>query len=184
VFDPIRQTVWWVLRDGSDAGFPLSMRWTPLSSPAVQRLESLTSKEMPEGALVVARIAVRSGLLTGEPLSIVRGDRAVDVLHFDPGLSRAKAKERSLTERPEEDEDSGAPLPGPLLDLRTWLLRQMERGTGSAAPATLLGGLDQRHRAVRDMGFPVFPPVAEGSDPAVALLRSHYVSLQVADLLA
>jgi hypothetical protein len=182
VFDPIRQTVWWALRDGTGSSFSLSMRWTPLASPAVQRLESLTSAEMPAGALVVARLAVRSGQLTGEPLSIVRGDRVVDVLHFDPAAARS-TKERRLTERPEEEEGQ-APLPGPLLDLRTWLLRQMERGTGSAAPAVVLGGLDQRHRAVRDLGFAVFPAVADGSDPAVALLRSHYVGLQVAELLA
>jgi hypothetical protein len=184
VFDPIRQRVWWVLRDDAGAGLPLSLRWSPLSSPAVRRLESLTPAELPGGSLVVARIAVRSGQLTGEPLSIVRDDRVVDVLHFDAGAAPAKAKERNLTERPEEEEEVAVPLPRPLFDLRAWSLRQMERGTGSAAAAALLGGLSQRHRAVRDLGFPVFPQVADGSDPAAALLRSHYVALQVADLLA
>jgi len=182
VFDPIRQTVWWVLRDGTGAGLPLTIRWTPLSSHAVQRLESLGPGDVPEGSLVVARIGSRSGELVGEPLSIVRGGRAVDVLYFDEGAAR-KARVRKLTERPEEDERP-VPLPAALLELRTWRLRQMERGTGAAAPGTLLAGLEQRHRAARDLGFTVFPTVGADADPAVALLRSHYVGLQVVDLLA
>jgi hypothetical protein len=182
VFDPIRQTVWWVLRDGTGAGLPLTIRWTPLSSHAVQRLESLGPGDVPEGSLVVARIGSVSGALTGEPLSIVRGGRAVDVLHFDEATAR-RATARQLTERPEEDEPP-VPLPAALLDLRSWRLRQLERGTGAAAPAVLLAGLEQRHRAARDLGFTVFPTVGAEVDPAVAMLRSHYVGLQVTDLLA
>lgn len=182
VFDPIRQAVWWVLRDGTGSGLGLSVRWTPLSSHAVSRLESLTPAELSEDALVLARLSSRSGQLTGEPVAIVRG-REVDVLHFDEAPAHAKVTTRVLTERPEE-EPAPAPLPGALLDLRTWLLRQLERGTGGTAPAALLKALDQRHRAARDLGFTVFPATDAAGDPAVQLLRSHYLTLQVADLLA
>lgn len=206
VFDPIRQAVWWVIRDDAGAALPLMVRWTPLAAHAVQRLESLTPAEVHEDVLVVARIGSRSGRLVGEPLSIVRGHRVVDVLHFDDGAAPS-APVRSLAIRADEGEDEpSVPLPAALVEHRAWLLRQLERGTGAVAPSTLLAGLEQRHRAARDLGFSVFPRIGAGSaadaaagsaagsaadaaaaeplDPAEALLRSHYLGLQVADLLA
>ena len=183
VFDPIRQTVWWVLRDDTGRILPLSLRWTPLASHAVQRLESLTPDEVPPGALIVARVFSRSGSLGAEPLSVIRGARQVDVLHFDEGAASAPA--RSLVVGPEEDDEATpAPLPGPLVDLRSWLLGQMERGTGAASRDSLLDSLRRRHRAARDVGLTVFPEVEAAADPSATMLRSHYLGLQVADLLA
>ncbi len=183
VFDPIRQTVWWVLRDEAGRPLPLSLRWTPLASHAVQRLESLRPEDVPPEALVVARVFSRSGSLGGEPLSVVRGPRQVDVLHFDKGAATAPA--RSLVAAPAEDDDTPpVPLPAPLVDLRSWLLSQMERGTGAATRDTLADSLARRHRAARDVGLTVFPEVGPVADPAAAMLRSHYLALQVAGLLA
>ena len=183
VFDPIRQTVWWVLRDDAGRMLPLSLRWTPLASHGVQRLESLTPDEVPPGALVVARVFSRSGSLGGEPLSVIRGERQVDVLHFDEGAATAPA--RSLVAGSEEDDEAApVPLPGPLVDMRSWLLSQMERGTGAVSRDSLLDSLSRRHRAARDVGLTVFPEVGAVADPAAAMLQSHYLGLQVAHVLA
>lgn len=187
IFDPIRQTVWWVLRDDAGAGFPLSLRWTSLSAHAVQRLESLGSAGLPEGAFVVARVANRGGVLTGEPLSIVRPDGSVDSLHFDPvgGSVRAPARGPvNAAEASEEEDEAPVPLPPALRDLRTWLLRNLERGTASVPPDTLRRGLELRHRAARDQGFSVFASPTGKSDPAESLLQSLYLGLQVSALLA
>jgi hypothetical protein len=159
------------------------LRWTPLASHAVQRLESFRPEDVPPEALVVARVFSRSGSLGGEPLSVVRGPRHVDVLHFDKGASTAPA--RSLVAAPaEHDETPPVPLPVPLVDLRSWLLSQMERGTGAATRNTLADSLARRHRAARDVGLTVFPEVGPVADPAAAMLQSHYLGLQVAGLLA
>ena len=59
-------------------------------------------------------------------------------------------------------------------------------GAGHCAVSrdSLLDSLSRRHRAARDVGLTVFPEVGAVADPAAAMLQSHYLGLQVADLLA
>ena len=99
-------------------------------------------------------------------------------------MSRS-APARSLVAAPADDDESPlVPLPGPLVDLRSWLLGQMERGTGATSRDALADSLARRHRAARDVGLTMFPEVGPSADPAAAMLRSHYLGLQVAGLLA
>ncbi len=73
-------------------------------------------------------------------------------------------------------------LPRQLIELRRWLVAQAERGTGGASPGAFGIGLAGHHRALRAVGFPLF--AVEGTEePAVALLRSLYLTLQVTQLL-
>ncbi len=75
-------------------------------------------------------------------------------------------------------------MPAALADLRSWLLGQMERGTGAVSRDSLTASLGRRHRLARDIGLTVFPEVGPMVDPASAVLQSHFLGLQVADLMA
>lgn len=184
-YDAARQTLVVPLRDDEDAVLLLELRWSALAAPAVRRLESLASSELPPGARLVARLARRRGVRVGEPLSLVLDDGRVEALHFgaDDGADSA-ASDAGDGREGEEDGALEPDLPAPLRDLRAWTLRQLERGTGSVQPSSLLEQLDARHRLLRDVGLSVFPAVgADGRDPAEALLRSHYLACQVAALV-
>ncbi|WP_418606117.1 NAD(P)H-hydrate dehydratase [Georgenia sp. SUBG003] len=70
-----------------------------------------------------------------------------------------------------------------VLDLRGWLVRQAERGTGAASAAALAEVLREHHRRLRGIGLDVFPGDVPPGDVATQLLRSHYLVLQVTALL-
>ena len=147
----------------------------------------------------------------GEPLSLVHpefkaDDSPVEALHFtvaeatgetEPadrppqqtpvaaGGSNDRATGEVLTDvGSPPDPASSVVVPLPLLDLRTWLVRQAERGTGASTPGAVLGDLVAHHRRVRAIGLSVFPAEASEDDVAVRLLRSHYLVQQVTALLA
>jgi hypothetical protein len=186
VFDPHRQALVWPARDATGRPVRLELRWTAETDHATSRIETLTTREFPEGSLLVCRLSSASGEVVAEPLSIVRpgARRPVDVLHFD----EAEGKQRKRGKRPsppagEPSEPPPPPLPTPLRDLRSWVARQAERGTGATSSGAVLAGLDAHHRALRDVGLGVFPETLPGTDPAVALLRSQYLLLQTSRAL-
>jgi hypothetical protein len=183
-WDAGRQAVVRWVRDAAGDGLPLELRWSSATAHAVQRVEGLTAGELPPGTRVVARVFSRDGGLRAEPLSLLRGDQHLDALHFDEGAAAAPPRGAPPATSAAGDDGPPAVLPAPLADLRAWTLGQLERGTGAAASALLVETLDRRHRDLRGAGFSIFPAVVPGTDPATALLRSHFVAQQVAAQLA
>ncbi len=188
-WEAVRQTVTRELVDEAGATLKLQLRWTRATAHAVARVEQL---ELPEGAWLVARVARTSTGLVAEPLSVVHDGR-VDCLHFDdaPGDARPparKGKAVAAEEEPESETEarerlvSGLPRPAQVLD--AWLVRQLERGTGATAAGLLRATLDAHHRECRAIGLSVYPSVPDDADPAEVLLRSHYLTRQLAQVLA
>jgi hypothetical protein len=177
-FDEVMQRLEWPVVDGAGEVLPLRLPYTAETRHAVARIESLRTPA--PRTLVIARIHRTAEGLVGEPLSLIHPDApagsAVDPLHFGP--------EPTLRPRP----TSGsrvvvtAPPPPQLRELRNWLVRQAERGTGGASPGAFTAELGKYHRALRTVGFSAFPTDAD-PDPAAALLRSLYLTLQVTQLL-
>jgi hypothetical protein len=187
-FDPVSQTLTWPIGDEEGARLPLLLAYTEENAHAIDRVESLIDKDLPGGTLVVCRCRLTPRGLVGEPLSIIRPDlraasRPVDVLHFDPPRRRARARRRAEPRADSGPEASTSGLPTQLLDLRAWLVRQAERGTGATVTASLETALASRHQALRDIGLDVFPGPPFGADPAAALLRSHFLVMQTTQLL-
>jgi hypothetical protein len=186
-FDPVTQTLTWVVRDEEQAALPLVLAYTTDNAHALERVESLTADDLPAGTLVACRCRLTPGGLIGEPLSIIRPDlpatdRPVDALHFDPPRKKLGRGERYATP-PDQPTAPIADLPPQLIDLRAWLMRQAERGTGVSAAASINAALAARHRTVRDIGFDVFPLSPVKDDPAAAVLRSHFLVMQTTRLL-
>lgn len=181
-FDPIRQLLWWPVLDRDGVVLPLVLRWTPTTTEAVGRIEHLAAAGLPDGTRVVARLLVRGGRLVGEPMSLLLPDGRVDALHFPPVGMSAKAARPAPIEEEQESSELVA-LPAPLFELRMWLLRQLERGTGAAQGDAMLADLGRRHERARAAGFTVFAVPSPGADPAEQLLRSLYVGLQLSALL-
>lgn len=185
-FDPHRQALVWPARDATGRPLRLELRWTAETDHAIGRIETLTTRELPAGSLLVCRLSSASGEVVAEPLSIVRPgtSRPVDVLHFDEASEKQrKRKKRPAPPAGEPSEPPPPPLPTPLRDLRSWVARQAERGTGATSSGAVLAGLDAHHRRLRDVGLGVFPESVAGTDPAVALLQSHYLGLQTSRAL-
>ncbi|GAA4286344.1 hypothetical protein [Georgenia daeguensis] len=203
-FDPTSQNLTWVALDRAGTPLPLVVAYTPEAAHLVERVEVIARDGSAEGALLVCRLRTGSAGVTGEPLSLVRPDRpageAVEALHF--ASAGAPAPRRRV--RGGEDAtggsvggtaghgrgrdvapDSGrlAGVPAALLDLRAWVVRQAERGTGAASEAALTGQLLEHHRRVRGIGLDVFPAKLPPDGGAAQLLRSHFVVLQTTALL-
>ncbi|MDO9458466.1 hypothetical protein [Nocardioides sp.] len=187
VFDPARQTLVWPVLDGDGEVVSLELVWSRLLAHAIARVESLGA--LPEGALVVARVRRLRGAWVGDPLSIVRPGRElnpVDALHFD-GEATSPLVGRLLgsavpDRAPAAEVDDGAPpagLPPALVALRSLLEQQAQRGCAGAPAASVRERVGEAHRALRDVGWPVFATPDPAVDPAVLLLRSHYVLQQV-----
>jgi len=197
-FEPIGQRLTWILRDAEGAALSLVMSYTRETAHAIDRMERLDATDLPTGTLVVCRCWLTPRGLVGEPLSLVRpdlpaGNRPVDCLHFDPPRRTGVRKSRTLagasamavppdagSETASADE-AGSQIPRQLTDVRTWLVHQAERGTGAQSPAEITAGLRAHHQALRDIGLDVFPTEIP-DDPARALLRSHFLTLQTTQL--
>ncbi|GAA1588031.1 hypothetical protein GCM10009789_46950 [Kribbella sancticallisti] len=180
-FDPVRQLLEWDVVDDAESVLSHQLPFTAANQHAIDRAEALGEQDLPDGTLLVSRVHRTAAGLVGEPMSLVRPDlgpgSAVDPLHFGKAVPRSRGAEPA----------SGDPavaiwLPPQLDDLRTWLTTHAERGTGAAAAGSLNAALASRHRAVRDIGFGVFPDPA-GEDPAVGILRSCYLLQQTVRVL-
>jgi hypothetical protein len=194
VFEPVRQVVRRDLVDADGEVLPLELRWTPATAHGVARVEGLA---LPEGAWLVCRVPRTATGFVAEPLSVVLPEEGVvDCLHFDdaPGdQAGTPAEPRRGKAAPEDAEDetaieardrlrSGLPRPAQVLD--AWLVRQLERGTGATAAGLLRATLDAHHRECRAVGLSVFPAVSDEADPAEVMLRSLYLTRQLAQVLA
>ncbi|MEV0795906.1 SWIM zinc finger family protein [Kribbella sp. NPDC050459] len=177
-FDEAMQRLEWPVTDGEGDVLPLCVPYSAETSHAVDGIES--RPEPAPGTLVVARIRRTAGGLTGEPLSLIHPDRpagdAVEALHFGAGAPRRRRTAGQLSIAP------ASAQPAQLVDLRAWLVRQAERGTGAASAGAFNHELDRHHQALRAAGFNVYPTGC-GAEPPVALLRSFYLTLQVTELL-
>jgi hypothetical protein len=198
-FDPVRQVVRRDLVDETGSVLPLELRWTTATAHAVSRVEGLGPADLPPGAWLVARVGRTSAGQVAEPLSVVHPKEGrVDCLHFDdPPDGKAKSRrgkaaapepQEPETEEPESEVEARerlqSRLPRPAQTLDAWLLRQMERGTGATAAGLLRGTLEAHHRECRALGLSVYPVVRDEEDPAEALLRSLYLTRQLAQVLA
>ncbi|QSR25869.1 hypothetical protein CFH99_09560 [Nocardioides aromaticivorans] len=180
VFDASRQVVLRGVRDVDGELLVLALRWTPQNAQAAHLLETLDRDALPTGTRVVARVRRGPGAPVAEPLSVITGPAELRVLHFDTG-DAGTAHPGGATSTPGMSADL---RPAALRELGDWTLRQLERGTGTAAAGLSNAALARRHRALRDVGLTVFPDVPAGADPARALLQSRYLALQVSELLA
>jgi len=186
-FDPVGQTLHWVVADDDQSELDLQLPYTAENLHAIERLEALQEGDLAVGTLVVSRVRLTATGLAGEPLSLVRpgviAGTAVDPLHFgeaphNPDLTRP------LPPSGEESESAvDTWLPPQLQNLRSWLIGQAERGTGAVSEGVVGASLAARHQALRDVGFDVFPATVTG-DPAAEMLRSFYLTLQTTQLLA
>jgi hypothetical protein len=176
-FDEVMQCLDWPVTDAAGEVLPLRLPYSAETSHAVDKLEARAQPT--PGTLVVARIRRTAEGLVCEPLSLVHPDRpaghAVEALHFGSAPGRRRAT------RPAPPATT-ATTPPELLDLRSWLVRQAERGTGATSAGSFNRELDRHHRALRVAGFDVYPTGLDG-DPPIALLRSFYLTLQVTQLL-
>ena len=195
-WDPVRQVVRRDLVDEAGDVIPLELRWTSATAHAVDRVEGLV---LPPGGWLVCRVARTSGGFVAEPLSVVLPEEGkVDCLHFDDAPDPDKpTKKRRGRQAPAEVEADDEPesetearerlrsgLPRPAQALETWLVQQMERGTGATAAGLLRATLDAHHRECRAVGLSVYPSVPVDGDPAELMLRSLYLTRQLAQVLA
>jgi hypothetical protein len=190
-FDQVMQRVEWPVTDEAGDVLPLRLPYSAETRHAVARVESLPTPA--SGTLVVARVRRTAEGVVGEPLSVIRPDApagdAVDALHFGSASG--------LPPRPVTGPRAAvtAAPPPQLLELRNWLIRQAERGTAGISPGAFAAELTTHHRALRTVGFSIFPLTSptpqdasvtladEPMDPAGMLLRSLYLTLQVTQLL-
>lgn len=194
-FDATRQVLDWPLVDAAGARIDCELAYSPLTHPAIERLQAMTPENFTAGTHVVARLRDTGTGLVAEPLSLLQADRsvAVDALYFDAApaampimrglLAKAVAKWRQAR----AGEPAPLPPPPPALPpaleaLRVFLRRQAERGFGAAAVPALQAELQAHGQRLADAGLVGFAP-DPALPPAEQLLRAHYLQLQLAHLL-
>jgi hypothetical protein len=190
-FDPVSQTLTWLVVDRDGATLPLVVSYSAETAHLIERVEDIARDGSAERALLVCRLRRTATGITGEPLSLVHLDRpagdAVEALHFarpDPRRAELPERARPATDHHNRTDDlSPNVVPAALLDLRSWLVRQAERGTGAASPAALGAQLLEHHRRARDIGLDVFPAEVPPAEVTAQLLRSHFLVLQTTALL-
>jgi hypothetical protein len=157
---------------------------------------------VPEGALLVVRVAGSGGRLVAEPLSLIdvsATTRPVQVLGLPPVESRAGSaaattsvrsrvadlmRSRAAPRGPADVEaepasaDPPPPLPAALTDLRAHLEALAERGVGGASPGAVRADLAGFVAGARRIGLTALP-VDVPDDPAAALLRTHFLVEQL-----
>jgi hypothetical protein len=177
-FNEAQQRLEWPVTDTDGRVLPLHMPYSNQSRQAVARIESLAPPA--PGTLVIARLTRTPEGPTAEPLSLIDptappGD-ATDNLHFGPSQP---LRPPPTTAAPAV---AAAAPPRPLLDLRHWLIRQAERGTGAHSAGAFTADLTRRHQALRAIGFTAYPTEL-AIPPATALLQSFYLTMQLTHLL-
>ncbi|MFC0682608.1 SWIM zinc finger family protein [Lysobacter korlensis] len=194
-FDAARQTLVWPLHDSDNQLLNAEVMFSDYAHAAIDRIESLGDVGAPTGTVVIARIQRRPTGLVVEPLSLLRpastsSNTAVDALYFDPApaesfAGRALGALKRAVKRSAPDMATmspGAGLPASLRELRTWLVRQAERGI----PRENRGLFEQEHRAhaqrLRDSGFDAFSLNLGETNPVDVLLRMQYVQMQFSRL--
>lgn len=207
-FEEARQLLTWRLVDAAGDVLDVEVRWGPLREQLVTRIEALSTQPVPEGALLVVRVAPSGGRLVAEPLALVDPSattRPVDVLGLPPAkdpktpVANAPAPARSriaelmrsrtsrkaaaaaTTQAPAltaEPEAPPPPLPAAFTDLRVHLESLSERGVGGASPGAIRADLARAIDGVRRIGLTALPAEV-ADDPAVALLRTHFLVQQV-----
>ncbi|GAA0929633.1 hypothetical protein GCM10009554_12150 [Kribbella koreensis] len=187
-FDPNSQSLSWGILDEQGETLTLVLPYTAENAHAISRIEALTDEDLGPETLLTAQLRPARNGLSGEPMSLIHPGRsagiAVDPLHF--GVAPAK-QPAGRKVRPPADDVPVEWLPPVLEELRGWLVRRAERGTGAGAGSAVLAELASRHRAAREAGFAIFPDPATGdatgAEPAVAILRSCYLVQQVTQML-
>lgn len=188
-WDAASQTLRYAVFDDDGDAVTLEVPWSRLHAHVIGRLEAL-GEDLPEGALVVARVVRRRGHLAGEPLSVVLPGRAinpVDALHFDdaPGhppsalvehLLRSSTPDRPV---PDNDEPRPAAVPVPLADLRALIESEAQRGCAGVAPGVIHDRVARAHRNLRHAGLVLFAEPAPAVSPPEVLLRSLFLLQQV-----
>jgi hypothetical protein len=188
-WDAASQTLRYAVFDDDGAAVTLEVPWSRLHAHVIGRLEAL-GEDLPEGALVVARVVRRRGHLAGEPLSVVLSGRAtnpVDALHFDdaPGRPPSALVERLLRSStpdrpvPDNDEPRPAAVPLPLADLRSLIESEAQRGCAGVAPGIIHDRVARAHRNLRHAGLVLFAEPAPAVSPSEALLRSLFLVQQI-----
>jgi SWIM zinc finger len=193
-FDLNRQLLQWPLVDAAGEVLMAELPWLDLHAHAVGRIESLGN--LPAGSALVLRTRLSGQGVVGEPVSVVLPDRPinpVDALHFHEGRggsrSRWVAAMRGRAVRDDlavGEEGMARPPVTQLVDLRSWLEQQAERGTAGADAAAMAAALARQHQTLRRVGLHCFPELdpAVERDPAELLLRAHYLLRQVELALA
>lgn len=196
-FDATRQVLVWPLLDGSGSRIHCEVAYSKLSHPAIERLHAMTPEAFGAGTLVVARLHDAADGLVAEPVSLVRGGRAlaVDALYFDAapvqGLT-AQGLLATVLGKWRQAIGAAAPpvaparpvsaLPPALDALRVFLQRQVERGYGAAALPAMRAELEAHAHRLGDAGLVGFAMDAS-LPPAEQLLRMHYLQMQLARLM-
>lgn len=193
-WDDASQTLRCTLLDDDGEGLTLEVPWSRLHAHAIGRLEALGGN-LPDVALMVARVFRRRGHLTGEPLSLVLPPRPggpVDALHFDddPGhgssplvqrLLKSGAPDRSTSS---DVEPRPAAIPLALTDLRALIEAEAQRGCAGVAPGIIHDRIARAHRTLGHAGLSIFPDPPPSVSPPETLLRSLYLLQQVEHALA
>lgn len=190
-FDLAHQSLQWEILDEQGETLTLVLPYTAGNAHAIKRIESFTGDDLPPGTLLTAQLRPTPTGLSGEPMSLIHpsGATPVDPLHFTAAPStQSPAEDGRVAGAPTDevpmlvDEVRSVPMPAALEELRGWLVRRAERGTGAGSDGALVAELASRHRTVRDVGYGIFPVTAD-PDPAVAILRSCYLLQQVTQVL-
>lgn len=198
-FDPVRQSLTWVLEDRDGEGLELQLPYSPYTEHAITRIEQCSKESPREGTLVVVRLHTLANGIVGEPLSLVRrsprpGENVVDALHFDAPpttgtVSRWVARLRQLGTN---SGTGGSPAPAPvsdpghpaLVDCRLWLQRQAERGFADERETALEAEFKTQMERLQSRGYLTFGKLPSPSDAlARSLLQANYVCLQYEQLV-
>ncbi len=174
----------------------LAVAYSAETAHLIGAVERLAAAGLPRGTLAVCRVHTAGGGVTAEPLSLVHPARLapetpLEALHFSQQSAGGRVKKPApsptgptppagVLPAPAPALQAPATLPSQLADLRSWLVRQAERGTGASSPGLVSGELLSHHHRLRDIGLDVFPICTpDDEDPGILLLRSHFLVQQV-----
>jgi len=188
-FDAVDQTLRWPLLDSAGETLCLTLPFTDLTGPAIERLESVPPGVVP-GSLLVGRVHRDGSTLALEPHALHRPDGSGSCLSLDLRQPARADPARPVSDMPADDDDL-AELPGdevaaigssPLAQLieeaGDALLRLAESGGSGGLPVRLerLAQIEVRARAgpLEALAASLAQVVAGGGDPE-SLLRCAYV---------
>lgn len=189
-FDAARQTLVWPLVDGSGDCLNAEVAYSEFAKSAIDHIEALRHGAAADGAVVIARIRRGAEGFVADPLSLVHSsrvprDRVIDAIYFDQPASESlrgrvagaigRVIGRASAPTPAMSAEAGAE--SALRELRSWLMRQAERGTASDGHGSISRERAAHVQRLRESGLVAFTP-GDGAPLADALIQMHYVQMQ------
>lgn len=179
-FDPVQQSLTWLLRDGGGHALELRLAFDDLSRPAIQLLEKLTDDDF-KGAKLLGRCLLIHRCVQIHPIALITAER-ITSLFLSDAPAPAKAPLAAGPADIDDEIDEAEPVPAAVtsamarvtfaaISALEWLAESGQR----ARPAEALSRLDDLANQASQLGLPRLAALLQHTATPSDWLRTRWI---------